>query len=126
MIKLIVNTYCENCQDFEATTERIFRNNLCDTYVTCENRVRCQLMVDYLSKLKKKDEEDSKIANDKDFHESVRKALVETFAEMDKEDQLLCGDPSPSNDDILTTKKLKDHIVVGRDEYYSFVEHKIF
>lgn len=46
------------------------------------------------------------------------------------------GDPSPSMEDILLTEKLKeagnlleiplmDHIIVGRDSFYSFREHEM-
>ena len=46
------------------------------------------------------------------------------------------GDPSPSKEDVLVTKELKrlalefeivlvDHVIIGDNRYFSFVEHKI-
>ena len=56
-IKLKVDPYCEQCPDFEpeVTKEELVCDNevfRTDTYIYCKHRLRCDAILDYLSKIK--------------------------------------------------------------------------
>lgn len=52
MIQLKVETYCENCKDFEADVSKSVLYNddvmLYETYIRCENAGHCKQLYEYL------------------------------------------------------------------------------
>lgn len=54
MIKLVTESYCENCPDFEATVDKLelhsIPQDMHDTLITCANRDRCAAMYERLKR----------------------------------------------------------------------------
>lgn len=58
MIMLYKATYCEECPEFEAETERMFAGNKCaQTRVYCKHSKRCRNIYEYIKEQAKKEEE---------------------------------------------------------------------
>lgn len=59
MIKLNVMDYCHNCPDFEPDVDKSYYIDGCPiTLVRCEDRCRCEAMIEYLQKQSKEDSDE--------------------------------------------------------------------
>ena len=60
MINLNVQLYCDNCEAFEPEVEKtvhedFYGNSKCHTEITCKNKSKCENIMQYLQKERKRE-----------------------------------------------------------------------